>query len=153
MDNWYRTLISYGGKRNQELEEQQGVRYVLKEGDYVNSYQTDSTKTSFSITSRRTHLSAARMIPRSTTSNLAKDPKSKTQQSAPMVVPDWSKVSHLEDEDDDENDVRIPPHEWSARAMRNKWSFSVCEGAGRTLKGRDLMTVRNAILTRTGFLE
>lgn len=62
--------------------------------------------------------------------------------------------SNEEDDDDDDND-QIPPHEWLARKLARSQisSFSVCEGAGRTLKGRDLSKVRNAILTRTGFLE
>jgi hypothetical protein len=30
---------------------------------------------------------------------------------------------------------------------------SVLEGAGRTLKGRDLRRLRNAVLRRTGFLD
>ncbi|KAL7087930.1 hypothetical protein ACP275_13G098200 [Erythranthe tilingii] len=54
-----------------------------------------------------------------------------------------------EEEDDGEGDM-IPPHEWIANRV---CSFSVCEGAGRTLKGRDLSRVRNDVLTRTGFLE
>jgi hypothetical protein len=32
-------------------------------------------------------------------------------------------------------------------------SFSVREGAGRTLKGRDLRRVRNAIWEKTGFQD
>lgn len=59
-----------------------------------------------------------------------------------------------EEEEEDGNDV-IPPHEWIARKVSRNgiFSFSVCEGAGRTLKGRDLSRVRNAVLTKTGFLE
>ncbi|CAN0912586.1 hypothetical protein LINGRAPRIM_LOCUS596 [Linum grandiflorum] len=94
--------------------------------------------------------------------------------SAPMNIPDWSKiygVNHSaadnnsngyyddnnddeDDEGDDEDDV-VPPHEWLAKRLARSQisSFSVCEGMGRTLKGRDLSKVRNAILTKTGFLE
>ncbi|XP_073280949.1 protein S40-4-like [Primulina huaijiensis] len=59
-----------------------------------------------------------------------------------------------EEEEEDENHM-IPPHEWIARKVSRSeiFSFSVCEGAGRTLKGRDLSRVRNAILIKTGFLE
>ena len=32
-------------------------------------------------------------------------------------------------------------------------SFSVLEGAGRTLKGRDLSKVRNVVLPKIGFLK
>lgn len=93
--------------------------------------------------------------------------------SAPVKIPaDWSKirgktisrknsrnaVHSWEDEDDQDEDedeegrnVMIPPHEWIAAKQPS--SFSVCEGAGRRLKGRDLRLVRTAVLTKTGFLE
>lgn len=104
--------------------------------------------------------------------------------SAPMNIPDWSKIYrknsrarpwvddvedgndagnthqiyvHDDDDDDDggEDDDIVPPHEWIARKLASSQisSFSVCEGIGRTLKGRDLSKVRNAVLTKTGFLE
>ncbi|KAJ8763700.1 hypothetical protein K2173_003172 [Erythroxylum novogranatense] len=64
-----------------------------------------------------------------------------------------------EEEEDDDDDgkfkSKLPPHELiAARLARTRISsFSVCEGVGRTLKGRDLSRVRNAVLTKTGFLE
>lgn len=60
-----------------------------------------------------------------------------------------------EEEDDDEYDAKLPPHEFIARRLARSQisSFSVFEGVGRTLKGRDLSKVRNAVLTKTGFLE
>ncbi|KAF3453458.1 hypothetical protein FNV43_RR03898 [Rhamnella rubrinervis] len=59
------------------------------------------------------------------------------------------------DDDDDEYDDKVPPHEFIARKLARSQisSFSVFEGVGRTLKGRDLSKVRNAVLTKTGFLE
>lgn len=94
------------------------------------------------------------------------------QSSAPVNIPNWSKiylnknvgesniqgfhgVSQEEDDFEDDDDERIPPHEWIAKKVaRNQISsFSMCEGMGRTLKGRDLSKVRNTVLTRTGFLE
>ncbi|XP_021758932.1 uncharacterized protein LOC110723847 [Chenopodium quinoa] len=62
-----------------------------------------------------------------------------------------------EDEDyenENEGDGELPPHEWLAKKLARSQisSFSVCEGVGRTLKGRDLSRVRNAILSKTGFL-
>lgn len=67
----------------------------------------------------------------------------------------WNSDIEEEDHDDGEMEgstvIRIPPHIWIAKKIRP--SSSVCEGAGRTLKGRDLLSVRNAVLTRTGFLE
>lgn len=86
-------------------------------------------------------------------------------QSAPLNIPDWSKLEGrsrhggsraLHDDDgEDEDEERLPPHEFLAReyARSQKTSSSVLEGAGRTLKGRDLSRVRNAVLTYTGFVE
>lgn len=71
-----------------------------------------------------------------------------------MNIPDWSKLRNRsfeeEDEDDDEGAV-LPPHEvvWRRRVD----SFSVVEGIGRTLKGRDLSRVRNAVWAQTGFQD
>lgn len=61
-------------------------------------------------------------------------------------------ADHHEEDDDDK---MIPPHEWIAKKLASTQvsSYSMLEGRGRTLKGRDLRKVRNAILTRTGFLE
>ena len=85
--------------------------------------------------------------------------------SAPVDVPILSGAALRErygfkDDDDDgefeeEDGERVPPHEIVAR----KWartpvlSCSVLEGAGRTLKGRDLRTVRNAVWRQTGFID
>ncbi|MED6188876.1 hypothetical protein PIB30_090100 [Stylosanthes scabra] len=84
--------------------------------------------------------------------------------SVPMNVPDWSKIlgqeyrenrrSEVEEEDEDADadggcEARVPPHEFLARTRMA--SFSVHEGIGRTLKGRDLSRVRNAIWAKTGF--
>lgn len=81
--------------------------------------------------------------------------------SLPMNIPDWSKI--LKDEykkkkessdDEDEGDydggvVQLPPHEYLLRTRGA--SLSVHEGKGRTLKGRDLRSVRNAIWKKVGF--
>ncbi|XP_050370524.1 uncharacterized protein LOC126788564 [Argentina anserina] len=91
-----------------------------------------------------------------------------TAGSLPVGIPDWSKIlrdeyrenrrSDDDDEDVDDGDwttgsVRVPPHEFLARQMARTRivSFSVHEGVGRTLKGRDLSRVRNAIWKKTGF--
>lgn len=60
-----------------------------------------------------------------------------------------------DDDDNEEYDDKVPPHEFIARKLARSQisSFSVFEGVGRTLKGRDLSKVRNAVLTKTGFLE
>uniref|UniRef100_A0A0E0JIP1 Uncharacterized protein n=1 Tax=Oryza punctata TaxID=4537 RepID=A0A0E0JIP1_ORYPU len=49
----------------------------------------------------------------------------------------------------------VPPHVYAAAARRcsegRTVASSVCVGNGRTLKGRDLRAVRNAVLHMTGF--
>ncbi|XP_057462819.1 protein S40-6-like [Actinidia eriantha] len=80
--------------------------------------------------------------------------------SAPVNVPDWSKiyrvnsVESLHDSDDgaDYQDFEIvPPHEYLAREYRRMAANSVFEGVGRTLKGRDMSRVRDAVWNQTGF--
>uniref|UniRef100_A0A9I9DYC3 Senescence regulator n=3 Tax=Cucumis melo TaxID=3656 RepID=A0A9I9DYC3_CUCME len=87
--------------------------------------------------------------------------------SLPVNIPDWSKIlkeeyrekrsseyaDDMEDDEDEEEEMRVPPHEFLARQMARTRiaSFSVHEGIGRTLKGRDLSRVRNAIWEKTGF--
>ncbi|XP_073147330.1 protein S40-4-like [Henckelia pumila] len=90
--------------------------------------------------------------------------------SLPVNVPDWSKILKDEyrenrscrDSDDDydgndggETEDWVPPHEFLARQLARTriGSFSVHEGIGRTLKGRDLRRVRNAIWQKTGFQD
>lgn len=82
-------------------------------------------------------------------------------QSAPVNVPVWPKnkpnnyLGQFDEvvdnvaEEEDEGEM-VPPHEIVARSYV---TFSVFEGAGRTLKGRDLCRVRNAVFQKTGFLD
>ncbi|XP_038992784.1 putative protein TPRXL [Hibiscus syriacus] len=83
-------------------------------------------------------------------------------QSAPVNVPILAKTmrKNREFEDDLELDVEeegemLPPHEIVARSLAQSpmLACSVLEGVGRTLKGRDLRKVRNAIWRQTGFLD
>ncbi|CAI0407205.1 unnamed protein product [Linum tenue] len=58
------------------------------------------------------------------------------------------------DHDDDDSDGMVPPHEYLAREYargRKSGGASVFEGVGRTLKGRDLRRVRDAVWSQTGF--
>lgn len=88
-------------------------------------------------------------------------------QSAPVNVPDWSKilgVDHVKEQnpyavdfdmagDEEEEEERLPPHEYLAREHARCRIFttsSVLEGVG--LKGRDMSRVRNAVWRQTGFL-
>lgn len=58
----------------------------------------------------------------------------------------------VEEEEEAEDEVLRPPHEVLARSSE-RVACSVLEGAGRTLKGRDLRQVRNAVWRQTGFLN
>ncbi|KAI3822596.1 hypothetical protein L1987_10190 [Smallanthus sonchifolius] len=77
--------------------------------------------------------------------------------SLPVNIPEWSKIlrdsdtlrSSNGDDVDGGDDEWLPPHEYLAR-IRSA-SLSVHEGVGRTLKGRDLRRLRNAIWKQTGF--
>ncbi|KAK4791404.1 hypothetical protein SAY86_031817 [Trapa natans] len=102
-------------------------------------------------------------------------PRATSASSLPVNIPDWSKILRDEyrdcsrrrgdclenffdtdeDEEDDASGNRLPPHEFLARQMARTriGSFSVHEGVGRTLKGRDLSRVRNAVWARTGFQD
>ncbi|KAL8462525.1 hypothetical protein ACS0TY_033528 [Phlomoides rotata] len=115
---------------------------------YFNQSKNSEDSRSIKV-SKRLPSAAARMIPKSTKSEDSRIIKQ--QHSAPQNVPDWSKRCESDDVSFEECKMTIPPHEWIARKSAS--SFSVCEGAGRTLKGRDLSRVRNDVLTKTGFLE
>ncbi|KAK3025548.1 hypothetical protein RJ639_041026 [Escallonia herrerae] len=168
--------------RNEEFQEAD-VWAVLKEREDLNSkVGTSKESSTFTFTSRILP-TAARMVPRANKSNPTHESKL-IQQSAPVKIPDWSKIygkhskeasehaprldcddyggngcmrgsSDSDEEDDDVDGSMMPPHEWIAKKLARSQisSFSVCEGVGRTLKGRDQSRVRNAVLTQTGFLE
>jgi len=93
--------------------------------------------------------------------------------SLPVNIPDWSKIlgaeyagscagargwaahddAFAEDAAGSGGRRWVPPHEMLQCRERAAASFSVREGAGRTLKGRDLRRVRNAIWEKTGFQD
>lgn len=186
---------------DQEFEEEdvwdfpsKASSYSTKKKQLVISSSSSSGNTSTTAAAAtsgsRIISSAPRNIPRGGSQTTAND-GAPQQSSAPMNIPDWSKiygkkkniiscgdtiswaknhhhhtadchdydhhVNHDHDDDDGDGDGVgiVPPHEWIAKRLARSQisSFSVCEGIGRTLKGRDLSKVRNAILTKTGFLE
>lgn len=103
----------------------------------------------------------SRMIPKMTSS---KDNHMLRRQSAPVNIPDWSKssghrtpvrkpIAGEEEEEEKDDGPMIPPHEIIAREYSHSVTFSVYSGAGRTLRGRDLSSVRTAVLRQTGFLD
>lgn len=157
-----------------EREEEAAPSPISRNFNHFNSSGSSSSSSAWLMQS-----SAPKMIPKAKTA-ANQEPKTVKRSSAPLDIPDWSKIygrnGHMgswmndeyglvdgaacngfvnDDDDDDDGDVMVPPHEWIARKLARSQisSFSVCEGIGRTLKGRDLSKVRNAILTKTGFLE
>lgn len=98
-------------------------------------------------------------------SRSANNPPSSASSSQPVNIPDWSEILgdeyarnrrtngavDAEDDNVDVNGVRIPPHEFLAKTRMA--SLSVQEGVGRTLKGRDLSRLRNAIWAKFGFQD
>ncbi|KAK4714910.1 hypothetical protein R3W88_020817 [Solanum pinnatisectum] len=172
--------------RNEEFQEEEIWGNFTNERHEFGSNFSRNKESSPTFSPRRLP-TAAKMIQRSSKSTI-QEPKI-IQHSAPVNVPDWSKIygtsskktswhdddndddyggrghnlvrnsskfdEENDDDDDDDEGEMMPPHEWIAKKLeRSKISsFSVCEGVGRTLKGRDLSRVRNAILSKTGFLE
>ncbi|RAL41004.1 unnamed protein product [Cuscuta campestris] len=140
----------------------------LQEGDVWDGFQEREEFSSRLITTS----APAKHVPIPITKSSS---KSRTA-SAPVHIPDWSRIyggssysavegsvkswgageEDEEEEEEEEEEEIEPPHEWLAKKYARDHkisSFSVCEGAGRTLKGRDISRVRNAVLTKTGFLE
>ncbi|EAY78462.1 hypothetical protein OsI_33549 [Oryza sativa Indica Group] len=125
--------------------------------------------------------SAARAIPSAPSVEVpplrSSPPRLPYHQSAPVKVPvrarpprrsGWDHLAGVPgdgyDDDDDEELLRgdaamLPPHEMVARASAGGGfggpvkPSSMLEGVGRTLKGRDLRRVRDAVLRQTGFLD
>nr|GMC96448.1 Chaperone protein like [Ipomoea batatas] len=81
--------------------------------------------------------SAARVIP-AVNSRPSSHGVAKFHQSAPVNVPVWAK----------KNTAAA-----AGEMERSHVTFSVFEGVGRTLKGRDLRRVRNAVFQKTGFID
>lgn len=151
--NNYLYLGGGGGERVNPLSSDHAL-FEFDETDIWNSNNEISTEPKNSIPNSR---SSKRPVKRTE----AIDRKPVTGTSLPVNIPDWSKIlreefknrRREEEEDDvcsDDDDVdKLPPHEYLAR--NRIASFSVHEGIGRTLKGRDLSRVRNAIWKKTGF--
>lgn len=116
-----------------------------------------------SLSSSHSSSSSARLI----VPKRPPQPRKLFQQSAPVNVPLLSEamrrntdsrlfddvIEDNEDEEDKHNAELMPPHEILASKPTPMLACSVLEGVGRTLKGRDLRQVRNAVWRRTGFLD
>ncbi|TQD70430.1 hypothetical protein C1H46_044035 [Malus baccata] len=154
-----------GGRNGEDFEEEEDVWGFVKERENSslkmlrnskNNSSSNSSSSSSSSASAWRLPNAARTIPWAH-NNPPTDHE--VQKSAPVAIPDWSKIygksakigSSVHDDDDGygvngdgdgdgDDDDMVPPHEWVARKLARSQisSFSVCEGIGRTLKGRDL---------------
>ncbi|OIW00065.1 hypothetical protein TanjilG_26402 [Lupinus angustifolius] len=170
-----------GTMRNEEFDEED-IWGMAKESDYsspktrVSNESSGSSSSSSSSSAWCLSTSPRKITMANKSMTLIPSSESNANvvegSSEPVDIPDWSKIygdkggcgngTHYhdhgygdDDDDDDDDEDMIPPHEWIARKLARSQisSFSVCEGIGRTLKGRDLSKVRNAILTKTGFIE
>ncbi|KAK7348456.1 hypothetical protein VNO80_23014 [Phaseolus coccineus] len=168
-----------GSMRNEDFDEEDVWGGVTVERERERDYMCPEmgSKESSDSSSAWGMPTSPRKIPRTnnvTLHSLESDSNVIQRSSAPMDIPDWSKIygkkgveeegvnkkfdfghgDHYLDDygDDGGQDDMIPPHQWISRKLARSQisSFSVCEGIGRTLKGRDLSKVRNAILTKTG---
>ncbi|KAH6775757.1 hypothetical protein C2S52_013318 [Perilla frutescens var. hirtella] len=154
-------------KSNEEFQEEEIWGFLNQTKDSDSWTACSSCNSSFKVVDTIT-----KPLPTANTMILESDKnlrESRTTMSAPVNIPaDWPKISSkkprswLEEEEEEKytnnnnnnnnnNNVMIPPHELIAKNRTS--SFSVFEGVGRTLKGRDLSRVRYAVLTKTGFLE
>ncbi|GMH09962.1 hypothetical protein Nepgr_011803 [Nepenthes gracilis] len=153
-DSGYGSHQRYG---NRQLEEF-GILTALPDSDRNRIPQNRRS----SVTSSR----AISAIPKPPQSHQDKEkecsqslPCRKIQNSVPMNIPKaimerrrctFDLINDCHDDDSDEDEM-LPPHE--IVALQVKTTTSVLEGVGRTLKGRDLRQVRNAVWRQTGFLD
>lgn len=123
--------------------------------------------------STRTPMVIPPTLPRVKSTTISKNESTNMpkQLSAPINIPDWSKIYNKKsssrsmgnggysggvvEEDEYCDEAMLPPHEYLAKkfARNHIAPPSVCEGVGRTLKGRDLSKVRNDVFIKTDFLE
>lgn len=131
----------------------QGKELEFDEADVWNmSYSNSNT-----IIEPKKGVPGLKRVSRKMEANNKVNPLALASSSLPMNIPDWSKILKEEykkkkessDDEDEDEGVELPPHEYLARTRGA--SLSVHEGKGRTLKGRDLRSVRNAIWKKVGF--
>ncbi|KAG0496412.1 hypothetical protein HPP92_001103 [Vanilla planifolia] len=159
---------SVGGGFRRTTEKNLGIVAALpEEGKDSFIHRKPSMSSSSSVSSSPSSSSSARLIPaipKPRADLSVSFPRGNMyHQSASVNVPAVPHrsmaVSDLDDgerKDGDLDEEMLPPHEIVARASGRgspMTTFSVLEGAGRTLKGKDLRRVRNAVLRQTGFLD
>lgn len=148
--------------------------FELDESDVI--YDPPELRRPVQTSSSSSSSSSSRASSKKSSSGKRSDPVDRhgsTPSSLPVNIPDWSKIlrgeylenrrrdsfddgCYSDDEDacggGEDGAARVPPHEFLARQLaRTRIASSVHEGIGRTLKGRDLSRVRNAIWEKTGF--
>ncbi|KAJ4979029.1 hypothetical protein NE237_009809 [Protea cynaroides] len=171
------TTLVHGNNLNSVVfrrPENFGILVALQEDDKKRTlgdrhflYRIASVSPSSSSSSFSSATSSSRMIPAvpkplqsfSKGESLMSVPNGKFHQSAPVnvpVMPKWGSRERngavsVEDDVKGEDEI-LPPHEIVARGSTRSsmTTFSVLEGVGRTLKGRDLRQVRNAVWRKTG---
>lgn len=174
MGDFYHHFSScgHGGMDSGEDFQEEEVWAMVKPTDSSSSYSNSETRNfNLSGSSSSSSLSAWRStaasmgIPRSTSTGEFSVTAPQHRSSAPVDIPEilkkkkkkqrTTKRNLWDDANSGDDDEVVPPHEYLARRLASTQiaSFSMCEGVGRTLKGRDLSNLRNAILTKTGFLE
>lgn len=174
MGDFYHHFSScgHGGMDSGEDFQEEEVWAMVKPTDSSSSYSNSETRNfNLSGSSSSSSLSAWRSttasmgIPRSTSTGEFSVIAPQHRSSAPVDIPEilkkkkkkqrTTKRNLWDDANSGDDDEVVPPHEYLARRLASTQiaSFSMCEGVGRTLKGRDLSNLRNAILTKTGFLE
>ncbi|KAL8152798.1 hypothetical protein V2J09_010558 [Rumex salicifolius] len=159
--NYYSSQIQYSNSIDH--------RFEFQESDLWNTDDDRSTLISPSSPEPHQNIPAPRSRKRSIgrkssiSGNSSYAPAISAPASLPVNIPDWSKIlgagedqdDDVDGSDDDEFEDRVPPHVYAARQLARRSgmvvAFSVQEGVGRTLKGRDLRRVRNAIWKQTGF--
>ncbi|KAL8260482.1 hypothetical protein R6Q59_028435 [Mikania micrantha] len=160
-NNWSQN--SNGNHQSFRLQDKFGILAALPEEYSLKSDRSVMNRRNPTIVSPTTaNSSSSRLIPSIPRPNkhdrdLSHSMPLKFQQSAPVNVPIFTRKprigGELADVDigEDDDEEMLPPHEIVARGSSNSphTTFSVLEGAGRTLKGRDLRLVRNAVWRKT----
>ncbi|MED6219984.1 hypothetical protein PIB30_040847 [Stylosanthes scabra] len=149
-------------RRNFDRPQNSGILAVLAEPDHAPVFRRNP-----SVSSSPRPIPSLPRTPSQNSELLAQSaPSRKFQQSAPVMIPilmskgatrrrNGDELAVIYDGDVDGDDEVLPPHEIVAKGsgFTPNITFSVLEGVGRTLKGRDLRQVRNAIWRKTGFLD
>ncbi|KAJ4751427.1 hypothetical protein LUZ62_077099 [Rhynchospora pubera] len=149
-------------RRHVNLDPPSGMLALLQDTKQPIASSTASSLHRKATIASATSASTARMIPAPKIK--VKDEYALPHQSAPMNIPVgpprkprggiWLDEGGEGDDYTDMSEM-LPPHEIVARRTANTplTASSCLEGVGRTLKGRDLRRVRNAVWRQTGFLD